>query len=978
MRTKNLFYRTLMLCTVMFFALKVSAQTINGNVRDEVGEPIIGANVVVKGTQGGTITDIDGNFKLQCKTGITLVVTYIGYNPQEAQAKDGMQIVLREDVAQLNEVVVVGYGSLAKKEISSSIVQISKEQFNQGAVTDPMALVSGKIAGLNVSATAEANPNSLSSIQVRGAGSLTASNGPLVVIDGIAGGDLRNISTQDVESITVLKDAGSAAIYGTRGANGVILITTKKGSAAQGVVNFTYDSWVAVNLAKGKPDILSADEFRRSRRGTDYGYNTDWYDLITRDASYNVNQYLSVDGTTKNGYFGGSLNYKKANGLDIASGRKEFGGRFVIGQRALDSRLQFNSSLSLRKVHEDYGNDGMFDTALTMNPTLPVYNADGSYYQATSPTDISNPVLTMKENTSNADRIYLLGNADVKLNILTNEKHNLDTSLSYALQYNDNKNNFYTPSYSSESFWGGYSGRANINYQKWWTDRLEWLANYTLSLQDHQIKAVVGYSWERSMWEQSGNENKGFAYDTTLYHLIGSGTALKDGTANMWAGKSESTLIGFFGRVNYNYKDMLFASASLRREGSTKFGTNQKWGNFPSASLAWELTKVPVFSKMTSAFQSLKPRVSYGVTGRSDFDAYRSMPTYSSNGSYFINNQWVTGFAPSSNANPSLGWEKSKAFNIGVDFAVLNSRLRGSVEYFNRKSEDLLYSYTAPQPPYVWNSILVNVGTTENTGFEVVLDYDVFSKNAFKWTTGVNYSYGTTKLSKLSNDIYKASYVDLYLKPGVGTSEYFFRIQEGGKIGQFYGYKYAGTDENGNMLIYNNDSEAIPVSQEDASFKRYIGNGAPPHFLSWNNFFSYRNWDLSFQFRGAFGFEIFNMRKYGMGLQLSGTDNILRSAYLEDKDLKTGGGVISSYFLEKGDYLKLDNLTLGYTFTPKNRKLVENLRVYLAAKNIFTLTGYKGNDPSIVTSTGITPGVDSNSAYPTATQMSIGITMKFH
>ena len=978
MRTKNLFYRTLMLCTVMFFALKVSAQTINGNVRDEVGEPIIGANVVVKGTQGGTITDIDGNFKLQCKNGITLVVTYIGYNPQEAQAKDGMQIVLREDVAQLNEVVVVGYGSLAKKEISSSIVQISKEQFNQGAVTDPMALVSGKIAGLNVSATAEANPNSLSSIQVRGAGSLTASNGPLVVIDGIAGGDLRNISTQDVESITVLKDAGSAAIYGTRGANGVILITTKKGSAAQGVVNFTYDSWVAVNLAKGKPDILSADEFRRSRRGTDYGYNTDWYDLITRDASYNVNQYLSVDGTTKNGYFGGSLNYKKANGLDIASGRKEFGGRFVIGQRALDSRLQFNSSLSLRKVHEDYGNDGMFDTALTMNPTLPVYNADGSYYQATSPTDISNPVLTMKENTSNADRIYLLGNADVKLNILTNEKHNLDTSLSYALQYNDNKNNFYTPSYSSESFWGGYSGRANINYQKWWTDRLEWLANYTLSLQDHQIKAVVGYSWERSMWEQSGNENKGFAYDTTLYHLIGSGTALKDGTANMWAGKSESTLIGFFGRVNYNYKDMLFASASLRREGSTKFGTNQKWGNFPSASLAWELTKVPVFSKMTSAFQSLKPRVSYGVTGRSDFDAYRSMPTYSSNGSYFINNQWVTGFAPSSNANPSLGWEKSKAFNIGVDFAMLNSRLRGSVEYFNRKSQDLLYSYTAPQPPYVWNSILVNVGTTENTGFEVVLDYDVFSKNAFKWTTGVNYSYGTTKLSKLSNDIYKASYVDLYLKPGVGTSEYFFRIQEGGKIGQFYGYKYAGTDENGNMLIYNNDSEAIPVSQADASFKRYIGNGAPPHFLSWNNFFSYRNWDLSFQFRGAFGFEIFNMRKYGMGLQLSGTDNILRSAYLEDKDLKTGGGVISSYFLEKGDYLKLDNLTLGYTFTPKNRKLVENLRVYLAAKNIFTLTGYKGNDPSIVTSTGITPGVDSNSAYPTATQMSIGITMKFH
>ncbi|MBQ4366917.1 MAG: carboxypeptidase-like regulatory domain-containing protein, partial [Muribaculaceae bacterium] len=466
-KAKSQIYRLLMLIAVVVFALDVSAQaTISGHVKDGTGEDVIGATIMEKGTSNGTVTDFDGNFKLECKEGATLVVTYIGYDPQEVKAKDGLDITLSEDVAQLNEVVVVGYGSMAKKEISSSVVQITKDQFNQGAASDPMALIAGKVSGLNVSASADANPNAMTDFQVRGAGSLTASNGPLIVIDGIAGGDLRNIATQDVESITVLKDAGSAAIYGTRGANGVILVTTKKGSGTQGVTNVTYDSYIALNFAKPTPDILTTDEFRRSRRGQDYGGDTDWWDEITRSTSYNLNQYVSIDSSTKNGFFGLSVNYKKGNGLDIVSGREEYGGRFVGEQRVLNNRLQFNSSLSARKVHEKWGNDGLFDTALTMNPTIPVKNPDGSYYQPNSPTDIHNPVNDLKENVSNGDRIYLLGNADVKLNILQMEQHVLNTSLSYALQYNDLKSNFYTPSTSSESYWNGYAGRANINYQK--------------------------------------------------------------------------------------------------------------------------------------------------------------------------------------------------------------------------------------------------------------------------------------------------------------------------------------------------------------------------------------------------------------------------------------------------------------------------------------------------------------------------------
>ena len=978
-KAKSQFYRLLMLIAVVVFALDVSAQTtISGHVKDDTGEDVIGATILEKGTSNGTVTDLDGNFKLECKDGATLVVSYIGYDPQEVKARNGIEITLSEDVAQLNEVVVVGYGSMAKKEISSSVVQISKDQFNQGAASDPMALIAGKVSGLNVSASADANPNAMTNFQVRGAGSLTASNGPLIVIDGIAGGDLRNIATQDVESITVLKDAGSAAIYGTRGANGVILVTTKKGSGTQGVTNVTYDSYIALNFAKPKPDILTTDEFRRSRRGQDYGGDTDWWDEITRSTSYNLNQYISIDSSTKNGFFGLSVNYKKGNGLDIVSGREEYGGRFVGEQRVLNNLLQFNSSLSARKVHEKWGNDGLFDTALTMNPTIPVKNPDGSYYQPNSPTDIHNPVNDLKENISNGDRIYLLGNADVKLNILQMEQHVLNTSLSYALQYNDLKSNFYTPFTSSESYWNGYAGRANINYQKWWTNRLEWLVNYTLTLNEHQLKAVLGYSWERSKWEQSGNENMGFVYDSMNYHGIANGTYLRDGKANLWAGSSESTLIGFFGRLNYNYNDMIYATASMRREGSTKFGANTKWGSFPSASLAWEVINTPFAEGLKSAFQSLKPRISYGVTGRSDFDAYKSLSTYSGYGAYLIDGQWINGYAPSVNANPDLAWEKSTAFNVGIDFVALNSRLRGSVEFFDRRSKDLLYNYTAPQPPFIYKSILVNVGTTKNTGVEVTLDYDVLRKGALKWTTGINWSMGSTKLTKLSSDVYQMAYLDLYQKPGVGTSEYFFRVEEGGKIGQFYGYEHAGIDENGLLLIYDNNGNKVPAAQADPSYKRNIGNGAPKHFLSWSNSLSYKNWDLSLLFRSALGYKIFNMRKYGMGLQGAGTDNVLRTAYTDYRNVHSSGGIISSYFLESGDYFKLDNVTLGYTFTPKKRDLVESLRVYLAAKNLFTLTGYEGNDPSIVTSTGITPGIDSNSAYPQATQVSLGVTLRFH
>ena len=955
------------------------AQDVSGTVTDVNGETIIGASVVLKGTSNGTVTDFDGNYLLSgVGADAVLEFSYVGYESQTI-AVEGRQIidvVMAEMSVGMEEVVVIGYGSLSKKEVSSSIVQVDSKDFVKGPMNTPMEMLTGKVAGLTVNTTSAADPNSNSTLQIRGAGSLSGGYEPLYVIDGIAGGNIRNISSQDIESITVLKDAASAAIYGTRGANGVVLVTTKKSRAEQGHFQVTYDSYFGANVAKPHMQVLSADEFRRSRRGTDYGASTDWYSEITRPVAYDINQYLNVATTSKGGSYTASINYKEANGLDIVSKRREYGGRFAMEQKMLKDYLTLSASLAGRRVDETWGDNGQVDNALGMNPTMPVYNEDGSYYQPTGVTGAVNPVTRLKETSSNGQRMYLMANAGVKLKLYTDENHNLNTSATYSLDYNDLKSNTYASSLSNESYWGGYKGRANVNYQKNQVHHLDWLINYDFQMDDHTLRFVAGTSWEQYTWEQVGAENRNFTFDKTMWHSLGSGSWLSEGLANMWTGKSQASLFGFFGRVNYNWKDMLFLSASFRREASTKFGMNSRWGNFPSASIAWEMMSASFMQPASSVLKSLKPRFSYGVTGREPSDSYQSLSTYSPRHQYFIDGEWVVGYAPSSNANPMLSWEKSESYNIGVDFDLWN-RLRGSVEYYIRRSPDLLYQYTAPQPPYVHPTILVNVGTTTNRGVEVSLNGDILSGKAVNWNMGVNYAYGRTYLTKLSNDIYQAAYLDLYLKPGVGTSEYFFRVEEGGEIGQFYGYEYAGTDENGNMLIFDNEGNKQPVGSADLTWKRNIGNGAPKHTLSWSNQLSWKGFDLSILFTGAFDYDIFNMRKYGMGLQGCGTDNVLRTAYTADKDVKTGGGVISSYFLEDGSYFKLDNITLGYNWDWQN-KVVDGLRLYVTAKNVATFTGYSGNDPSIVAVNGITPGVDISSAYPTATQFCLGVTLKLH
>ncbi len=692
-----------------------------------------------------------------------------------------------------------------------------------------------------------------------------------------------------------------------------------------------------------------------------------------RDFSYDLNQYLAIDGTTRNGFYGASINYKKSTGLDFVTDRQEYGGRFTIQQRGLDSRVELNANLNFRKVNQNNGN-ASWGSTLTTNPTYPVWDdSTGNYYQPTSPTGASTPARNINLNETKGDRNYIMGSAELKVHILRQANQSLNVSVNHSLNYNDYDYCNYQPSTSSDSYWNGYSGKAERRDRKWWTNRTELLGNYALSLQDHDFKVVVGYNYEETNYEDLRAINSNFAFDQTKWNDLGAGTFLKDGKADMSSNKNSSKLIGVFGRINYNWKDLIMASVSYRREGSTKFGPNNKWGNFAAGSLAWEITNMPFMQDITIV-DMLKPRASYGVTGRSDFDPYLSMQNYKAEGNYLMDGNWVRGYAPSVNSNPSLAWEKAVVANVGIDFSFWN-RLRGSVEYYDRQSRDLLFRYTAPQPPFIYDKITVNVGTIQNQGFEMNLEGDIVTKAPVKWTSGIILSQGVSKLKKLSNDVFEASYLNLKGKSGPGTSEYYFRVAEGGKIGQFYGLKTAGVDENGNMLVYNEENEIIPIGDALNEDKRYIGNGAPKVFLSWNNTLRYKNFDLNIFWRGAFGYKIYNDRLYGMGLEGAGSSNVLKSAY--ETDLKHPGGLISSYYLENGNFFKLENVTLGYNYKPRENKFMDNMRVYFSAKNLATITKYSGNDPSIVEINGIEPGVDNSGTYPQARVFTLGLTINF-
>lgn len=981
-RTTSNFLKVMLLAILWCFSLSIYAQNvaINGTVIDQNDIPLIGVTIQVEGTSNGTVTDLDGNFQLgNVPSDGKLVVSYIGMRTQTIAVNNQstFSITLLEDVAALEEVVVVGYGGVERRDLTSAVSKVTSKDFLAGAANNPMQMIDGKVAGVTISnfASSDPNRNPMENLQVRGSSSLEAGNTPLVVIDGMPGGDLRNLSNQDIESITVLKDGSAAAIYGSRAANGVIIVQTKQGKS--GKVSITYDVYAEQDFVSKKPEILSAEEFVEKERDTDYGAKTDWYNELIRKNNFGHNHYLALGGGSDNSIFRISANFKEKTGIDIASDREEYGVRANFHQKTLEGLLELSGNISHRVVDEAYTNYGAFKQAVQLNPTIPLMDPnDPSKYYYFKGYDTYNPVGDLKDRINGAKQEYSILDFNVKLNILSN----LNTELKVARQGHSERKQEYYNSNHRESLDNDRQGRARLEYKNWEDKTLEWIGNYYTTInQSHNIKLMAGYSYQEFNYENFWAENMDFPTDAFKYNNLGTGKwNLESGRLGMNSYKSKEKNVAFFGRLNYDFDSKYLVTASLRREGNTKFGKNHKWGWFPSASAAWRFSELPFFEDK-SAVDDLKARVSYGVTGRSGFDRYTALARYSGYGRYLDDDgKWIQVFGPANNPNNNLHWEKQISWNFGIDYTLFNQSLTGSVDYFYRKGNDVIAWYDAPVPPNIHEQIFTNVGSTSTRGIEFNIEWNAVKTKDFDYSTNIIGSYAKSILDKFSNDTYTKGYMDRSNLPSPGNPGHAQRLEDGVEIGSFRGLKFAGVDDKGYMLIWENGivgGKMKPADQSNDSDKTYLGHGMPRLELSWGNTFRYKNVDLSLFFRGKFDYKILNLYQMYYGLQHQSSINLLQDAYGRNKHIK-GPKHIVDYFLESGDYFKLDNITLGYT--PKiNSKWVSSLRVYGTIRNVFTITKYSGLDPANTQIAGLDPGIGSLDLYPSTTNVSIGLQISY-
>ncbi len=993
-------FQILLFWLVTLFPTVCLSQTVSieGIVQDSDKVALIGASIVEKGTTNGTITDVNGHFSLKVPSNATLLVSFIGYLEKEIQlnGKKQFTITLQEDNTVLNEVVVIGYGSMARKEVTSAVSHVSSKDFLNIGSSDPAMQIQGKVAGVSIDNSAAGDPNNASSIQVRGLSSRSAGTGPLIVIDGVPGGNLQSINSNDIASIDVLKDGAASAIYGTRGSNGVILVTTKQGSK-DGTVHTTYNGYVSGDFIVNPLKSLSADEYRDLRvpqGGTDFGGNTNWMKEVSR-SGFAHSHTLTISGGNMQNSYRATVDFRQAHGVDLRSNRKEWGGRLSFNHTSKNGLFKFIANVSPRFINKNNADWGVFDVALAANPTAPVYDPEDptgrAFYNFNGQnlyTNNYNPVEKQLLEKNYDETKWFSWDMTAKLNLLPllnnredSDIHTLNTQITLAQQINDNTNYWFIPSTATTEINAGRKGEASQRYTKDRQESLEWLINYSFTKSEHSLRLMGGYSYQYWMSNGLNAENKDFSSDAFLWNNLGNGVYNQvEGRNGMGSYRNDSKLIAFFGRVSYDYKQRYLMTASLRYEGFSKFGANNKWGYFPAVSLGWRISDEPFMDKL-KWINDLKIRGDFGITGNQNFGNYNSLATYSGFGYANYNGSYYQVWGPGKNVNPDLKWEKGLNWNVGVDFTLFDHLLSGSVNYYHRKQKDLLGNYTVSVPPYLFNSTFVNVGTMKNTGIEIDLNIQAVKSRYFSYNIGFIGSTNNNKFVNFSNSTYKGNpYWDVCGLPSPNNPGNLQRISEGERIGNFRTYRYAGVDESGNWMVWNKDnSQKISITDATEDDKSITGNGLPKFTASLNNTFNYKNWDLTLYFRGAFGFEIFNVHDLYYGLQSSNkVSNVLEKSYHENSAITTGVNVLTDYFIEKGDYVKLDVVTLGYTWDV-NKKFLEKVRFYATGKNLLTFTGFSGVDPSTYAVNGLTPGTmgGSKNYYPSTTQVLFGVQIEF-
>ncbi len=989
---KNSKFRLVLWVMLLFATLTTSAQQVKvtGTVTDPGGEPLVG--VSVKANASGTITDIDGKYSIDVPSAGSITFSYVGFETivEKVNGRKNINVMLKEKNDVLNEVVVIGYGTMDKKELTSAISHVGEKDFLTISSLDPSMMIQGKVAGVSITNTGAGDPNNQASIQIRGVSSRSAGLGPLVVIDGVPGGNLTNINPNDIASFDILKDGAASAIYGTRGSNGVIVVTTKKGTK-DGAMHTSYSGMTSWDVMKKELKMMNADEYRDVRlgwgdTGVDLGGNYDWLDGVSR-TGFTTQHTLSMSGGNAQSNYRVSVDYRNAHGIDLRSKREEYGARASMMHTTKGGLLTLSANVAPRIIYRDQADWSVFKDAIEANPTTPLMDPENParYYNFQGQVVGSNPVERQKLEKDHGDTKLLDWDATAKLNLLPlllpegKGNHNLSTQVMFADHQYDNNNSWFRPSTSTICINNGHDGEASRSYSKERQYVLEWLTNYTGTFGKHNVKGMAGYSYQYSQYEGLSNENKDFPNDGLTFNNMGTGEyAKEEGKVLMGSYKNDAKLIAFFGRISYDFDGKYMFTASLRHEGSSKFGVDNKWGNFPAVSAGWRISQEN-FMKNIKWVNDLKLRADYGVTGNQDFGSYNSLNTMTGFGYYYYGGKYFQVWGPSKNVNPDLKWEKGKNWNVGIDFSLFNNRVYGSFNYFNRKQQDLLGNYKVSVPPYLFDETFVNVGTMKNTGFEFDINVKAVKTKHFSYDFNVVGATMSNKFVDFSNSQYVGQdYYDV-----AGTSDpypyyYLQRIQKGKSIGNFYMWKYAGHTTEGEWLVYDKDGDIIRASQASDADRQKVGNGMPKFTMSTSHNFSYRNFDLSLFFRGAFGYDIFNIHDFYYGTR-NFTGNRSYKAYGKNFQVaSTANPVVCDYFLEKGDYLKLDMVTLGYTFSSKDWRFLDRVRLYGTMKNVFTLTKFSGVDPSTYQVNGLTPGAQGSRTYfPSTRQIIVGLQVDF-
>ena len=962
--------------------------TVKGVVKDANGEAIIGASVIEKGNaKNGTVTDLDGNYTLKVKRGATLTISYIGYISQETK---GGNIILEEDLKSLNEVVVIGYGTQKKADVTSAVVSVKAEDFTKGNFNDAGDLIKGKVAGLTITKPS-GDPGAVTQISLRGIATVSGNAQPLVLVDGVPG-SLSSVPPENIASIDVLKDASAAAIYGTRGAGGVIIITTKTGQREQRT-EVTYNGYVSFSTWAKKADFMTSSDIRAGKTTfNDEGYDTDWLDAISRTAVTHNHSVSLSGGNAKTSYFG-NFTYRNAQGVMKKTGNESMSVAFDLSHWMLNDMLKVNIKVNADQYKYDVNDAGaIYRQAVIRNPTSPIWNTDGSYNEG-SLLQYWNPVSMQNEQTGQYKDQTVKFTGNITLEPIKGWQTNLMLSKGQTL---DRGGYYYTSNHSQQGVnqKGSYSGSAKRSGYTVDNKYLELTSKYMKNFNNvHRLDALVGYSYSEEEHDIDNMWNANFSTDYFGTNNIGLGTKLTDGEASMGSNHYSSKLIGFFGRVSYGYADRYNILASLRYEGSSKFGDNHKWGAFPSVSLGWNIMNEEFMKSTKSWLSNLKLRAGWGVTGvipQGNDDvwggAYRSMLRYSYNGgNYYRDGKWNKGLKSASNANPDLKWETAREINIGVDWSLWNDRLSGSFDFYNKKTSDMLYEYAVPSPPNLYTSTWANVGEMRNTGFEFMIKGVPVQTKNWRWETQATLQHNSNKLLSLSNSLYQTDNT-LWLQ-GVGdpVTQYTHKVEVGQSLGRIYSLKAVGVSDQGLFLIENpKTGQCAEFYQEMRNdydnWYEYMGSGIPKFTLGWNNTINYKDFDLSLQCNGQFGFKIINQQRvfyennaHAYNKLKSATDKIGGNRPLSGAQSQ----VVTSYYIENGDYFKLSTLTLGYTYTPKNKTYIQNARIYGSVYNVFTITKYKGMDPELGSDNFWYAGVDDRDKYPTVRSFTIGLNVTF-